>query len=105
MLDEKDLKKIDGSFNKNLDQRFTQFEEKVDQKFDKFEDKVDKKFSKFENSIDLKIKKELKPIKADVAKIRTDVSTLVGFFDSEIIDLRSRVEVIEEVLNLRSNSK
>ena len=61
--------------------------------------------TKLETKLNEKFKKELRPIKADIAKIRTDVSTLVGFFDSEIIDLRDRGQVIEEVLNLRANSK
>lgn len=52
MLDEKDLKKI----GKLLD-------------------------TKLEVKLDEKLKKELKPLKADIAKIRTDVSTLVGFYD------------------------
>ena len=70
------------------------------------DDKDLKKIGKLlDTKMDVKFKKELRPIKADIAKIRTDVSTLVGFFDSEIIDLRSRVEVIEEILNLRANSK
>lgn len=124
MLDEKNIKKIGESVNKNLGQRFSQFEKKVDQKLEqKFSDfgnhvdgKIDQRFSEFgkqtdqrflqsEKKFDLQLEKNLKPIKADIAKIRKDVSTLVGFFDSEIVDLRTRVEVIEEILNLKTPNK
>lgn len=47
------------------------------------------------------VKTELKPVKQDLGKIRRDISTLVGFFDSEIVDLRERLDRVEEILNLK----
>lgn len=53
------------------------------------------------------LKRELKPIKSDIktmkediSKIREDQNTIIAFFDSHYLDLRKRVERIEEVLNL-----
>jgi len=46
------------------------------------------------------VREELKPIKEDVAKIRKDIKTIVAFFDREYLELRHRVERIENHLNL-----
>lgn len=51
------------------------------------------------------VDQKLKPIKADIAEIRKDVKTMVAFFDSEYLELRSRVERIEEHLNLKPQSR
>lgn len=48
---------------------------------------------------------KLKPIKADIAEIRKDVKGIVAFFDSEYLGLRSRIERIEEHLNLKPQSR
>lgn len=50
------------------------------------------------------IKRELKPIKADIVKIRKDMKTIVNFFDREYLDLRQRVDKIEEHLGLFSSN-
>lgn len=44
--------------------------------------------------------KELKPLKDDIAHIRKDTKAIVGFFDREYLELRKRVERIEQHLNL-----
>lgn len=46
------------------------------------------------------LKVDVKVIKADVAKIRKDVDAVVDFFDKEYLDIRKRVERIEEHLGL-----
>lgn len=46
------------------------------------------------------MKTELKPLKNDISQIRKDIKTIVGFFDLEYLDLRKRVERIEEHLHL-----
>lgn len=46
------------------------------------------------------IQKELKPIREDIIKIRKDIKTVVNFFDQEYLELRNRVEKIEQFLNL-----
>jgi len=46
------------------------------------------------------VKRELEAIKEDVTQIRKDVKTIVNFFDTEYLELRKRVERIEELLKL-----
>ena len=42
------------------------------------------------------LKRELKPIKSDVAKTRKDIDVMLSMFDREYLQLRKRVERIEE---------
>ena len=49
------------------------------------------------------IKEELKPIKEDISQIRKDMKIVI-FFDKEYLELRKRIERIEEHLNLSSTS-
>jgi hypothetical protein len=49
------------------------------------------------------IQKELKPIKADIVKIRKDIGIIVSIFDRKYLELRQRVEKIEKHLNLPSS--
>jgi hypothetical protein len=49
-------------------------------------------------------KKNLESIKDDVAEIRKDVKTVVSFFDREYLDLRKRVEKIEEHLKIQPSN-
>lgn len=58
-------------------------------------------------NIDKKLAERLSPIhadiktmKADIGKIRKDISGITDFFDQEYIGLRKRVERIEDHLNL-----
>jgi hypothetical protein len=46
------------------------------------------------------LKEELKPVKADISQIRKDIKTIVNYFDREYLELRKRVERLEEHLNL-----
>ena len=46
------------------------------------------------------LKKELYPIKKDVTQIRKDIKAIIAFFDHEYLELRKRVERIEDHLNL-----
>ena len=55
-----------------------------------------------EKKLEVEFKIHLKPIKSDLAEIRREVKHVVYFFDHEYLGLRSRVERIEEVLNLKS---
>lgn len=64
-------------------------------------DQVNDAFSaQVPNIIDSTLKKELKPIKEDITKIRKDMKTIVGFFDAEYLQLRKRIERIEELLKI-----
>ncbi len=47
-----------------------------------------------------RIKKEMKPLKSDVSNIRKDTKTLINYFDREYLEIRARIERIEEHLNL-----
>lgn len=44
--------------------------------------------------------RQLKPIKTDVSKTRKDVDVMLSMFDREYVELRRRVDRIEEHLNL-----
>ena len=46
------------------------------------------------------LSKSVKQIKSDISEIRKDVKTLVNYFDREYLELRARVEKIEEHLNI-----
>lgn len=56
-------------------------------------------------SLDTKLDEKLKPVKEDIAKIRKDVNAMLSVFDNEYVDLRSRLERIEEHLKLTSYFK
>lgn len=56
------------------------------------------------NVIDGKLKKTLGPIKKDVAQTRKDVKVLIAYFDREYLDLRKRIEDIEEHLGLTTKN-
>lgn len=43
---------------------------------------------------------KLKPIKKDIKKIKKDINTIVSFFDSEYLELKARVERIENYLKI-----
>ena len=46
------------------------------------------------------ISQELKPIKEDITHIRKDIKTIVNYFDREYLQLRKRVERLENHLHL-----
>lgn len=46
------------------------------------------------------IKKIVEPIKNDVAQTRKDVKVLIAYFDREYVELRKRIDRIEEHLGL-----
>jgi hypothetical protein len=46
---------------------------------------------------------EVEPLKSDLKKLQRDMKTVIRMFDSEYMELRSRVEKIEDHLNLPSN--
>ena len=46
------------------------------------------------------LKKDIKTLKSDVAEIRKDIKRIVNFFDREYLELRNRVENIEQHLGI-----
>lgn len=44
--------------------------------------------------------KDIKTLKTDISQIRKDVKTIINYFDREYLELRKRVERIEEHLNI-----
>jgi len=48
------------------------------------------------------VREDIKIIKNDMFQIRRDVKTLVNYFDREYLELRKRIEVIEDQLNIRT---
>ena len=45
-------------------------------------------------------KNDLKPIKEDIEDIRKKMNSIISFFDREYLALRKRVELIEEQLHM-----
>lgn len=77
MLTKTDLKQIDNLISRRLQNTTT---------------KDDLKY--------LATKQDLKSIKSDIAKIRKDIDVIIALFDREYINLRKRVEKIEEHLGI-----
>ncbi len=50
------------------------------------------------------IKKDIRTLKSDVSEIRRDIKTLINYFDRKYLEIRARVERIEEHLNLEQIS-
>lgn len=46
------------------------------------------------------LKKDVKTLKSDVSAIRKDIKQIVTFFDHEYLELRERVEKIEDHLGI-----
>ena len=46
------------------------------------------------------LKKDIKTLKSDVTEIRKDIKKIVNFFDREYLELRNRVENIEQHLGI-----
>lgn len=50
------------------------------------------------------IKKIIEPIKKDVIQTRKDVKVLISYFDREYLELRKRIDRIEEHLGLSTRN-
>ncbi len=46
------------------------------------------------------VKKDISTIKRDMSKVRRDLNTVIDVFDRDIIELRSRVDRIDQFLKL-----
>jgi predicted nucleic acid-binding Zn-ribbon protein len=46
------------------------------------------------------LQKDMKTVQRDIVQIRKDMKTIINFFDQEYLELRHRIDRIEEVLNL-----
>lgn len=44
------------------------------------------------------VKKDIKTLKSDVSEIRKDVKAIISYFDRDYVNLRKRIERIEEHL-------
>ncbi len=49
------------------------------------------------------LKQDINSVKSDVAQIRKDMKVIITFFDREYLELRKRVDRIEEHLGLTAN--
>lgn len=102
MLTERDLKKIDILFTKRIGEEFKRELEPVKKDISGIKSEVvgvKQELEPMKKDI-AGIKGELVPIKKDIVEIRKDQKTIVSFFDTEYLDLRDRVEVIERRLNI-----
>jgi len=50
------------------------------------------------------LKKDVKTLKSDVTEIRRDIKRIINFFDREYLELRKRVEKIEQHLGITFSS-
>lgn len=50
------------------------------------------------------LKRDTDTLKKDVSQTRKDVKTLISYFDREYLELRKRIEKIEDHLNLTSKN-
>ena len=46
------------------------------------------------------LKKEVNPLKKDVKKIKSDIETVIGFFDDEYLRLTKKIDRVEDHLGL-----
>lgn len=46
------------------------------------------------------LKRELNPIRSDTAKMRKDIDVIISLFDRDYLEIRARVERIEQHLKL-----
>jgi len=49
------------------------------------------------------LKKDMKVLKKDMGETRTDIKTLIAYFDRDYVGLRKRIEAIEEHLGFTSS--
>lgn len=85
MLTQEDLIAIGNVVDKKLTQRFSEQDEKWNKKLDE------------------KFKKELKPIKSELKKIRKDSNSIIKFFDNEIMGINKRVDRLEDYIQMPSS--
>lgn len=93
MLTKSDLKAIDDLLDKRFESQFSDFEKRQDKK-------LGQRFSDFENRIDKKMDAKLKPIHQQLRKISKDIDVIISSFDREYLELRGRIERIEQYLKL-----
>lgn len=94
VLDEKDLKKIKEIFKDELESKL---ETQTRQLRDEFRHELKIEGLRIRDDI----KSEIRLLKSDLARANRNIDTILDFFDREYLDLRSRVERIESVLNLK----
>ncbi len=58
----------------------------------------DKELQQYNEVVQKSIRQELEPIKEDIKKIRQNQQTISNFFDSEYLELRHRVEKLEQIV-------
>ena len=61
---------------------------------------IDRVVSKRINEGVIPLNKDVRTLKSDISEIRKDTKTIVNFFDKDYLEFRTRVERIEEHLNL-----
>lgn len=116
MLDNKDLSKIEKALEKYLDTKLSSFERRLDVKLketkmglsEEFEHLLESKTAKLSHKFNMDLlrarqdfKLQLKPINRHLAKMSEDIESVISFFDKHALDHESRIERIEEILNLK----
>lgn len=88
MLTQQDLQAIENIIDKKLD-------EKLDKRFAEHDAKWDKRL---DEKLDTRFKKELRPIKTELKKMRKDMNLIVKLFDDDLHIIRCRVDHLEDYL-------
>ena len=50
------------------------------------------------------INKDIKTLKKDMAQTRNDIKVIISYFDREYVELRKRIDRIEEHLDINSSN-
>lgn len=66
---------------------------------EKLEQKLEQKLEPIRNDLSV-VKKDMRSAKSDITKIRSDIDIIIDSFDRDYLDLRGRVERIEEKLGI-----
>ncbi len=48
------------------------------------------------------LKKDMKTVKSDIVKVRKDINMVISFFDRDYVNLRQRVDRIEDHLGIQA---
>lgn len=63
------------------------------------DEKLDQKLDPIKKDI-TEMRKDITVMRKDITEIRKDSKTIVNYFDNEYLELRTRVERIERIMNL-----
>ena len=96
MLNKQDLSTIESLMDRKFQQELTPIKDEIQKIRSEQKEGIQK--------IRVELKDEIRPLKEDIQKIRADQKTIITFFDKEYLELRKRVELIENHLGISSRN-